>query len=212
MTDPVLDSLNTIASSPSAALSAYTRALGQPVSEDALYAGLPKPTSSTDLLELAARAAKRAGFEPMIFAKQFDTLTNEDCPCLLTLTGDRALLILQVTDDTLIYPSGVQAQANAIDKSLVQHHYAGALLKLKARAPDDAVQRRFNRHWFWSVIQQSKSLYSEVLIASFLVNLFALATPLFVMNVYDRVVPTRRPTHFGFWRPVSPWFLSLILS
>ena len=129
MPDPVLDDLNTIASTPSAALSAYTRALGQPVSENALYSGLPKPTSGTDLLTLAARAAKRAGFEPMVSTKQFDALTNEDCPCLLMLNDDRALLIIKMTDSTLIYPSGLQAQPAEIDKSLVEDHYAGALLK-----------------------------------------------------------------------------------
>ena len=191
MADPVPDDLNTIASSPGAALSAYTRALGQPVSEDALYSGLPKPTASADHLTLAARAAKRAGFEPMVITKPFDALTNEDCPCLLTLKDDRALLIIKVTASALIYPSGLQAQPAAIDKSLVQDRYAGELLKLKARAPDDSVQQRFNTHWFWSVIRQSKSLYSEVFVASLLVNIFALATPLFVMNVYDRVVPNQ---------------------
>ena len=45
------------------------------------------------------------------------------------------------------------------------------------------------KHWFWSSLSSSKGLYVDVLIASFLLNLFMLATPLFTMNVYDRVVP-----------------------
>ena len=77
MTDPILDDLSTIASSPGAGLSAYTRALGQPVSENALYSGLPKPTTSADHLTLAARAAKRAGFEPIVITKPFDGCPDE---------------------------------------------------------------------------------------------------------------------------------------
>lgn len=46
-------------------------------------------------------------------------------------------------------------------------------------------------HWFWTVIKRSRHLYGEVILASFLTNLFALATPLFIMNVYDRVVPNQ---------------------
>jgi ATP-binding cassette, subfamily C, bacterial LapB len=46
-------------------------------------------------------------------------------------------------------------------------------------------------HWFWSVIAENRALYRDVLLAAFMINLFALALPLFTMNVYDRVVPNR---------------------
>ena len=45
------------------------------------------------------------------------------------------------------------------------------------------------KHWFWSVASGSGPNYSHVAIAAFLVNILALASPLFIMNVYDRVVP-----------------------
>ena len=191
MENPARYDLNGISSSASAALAAYTRALGQPVSEDALYSGLPKPNSSTDHLTLAARAAKRAGFEPLIMTQKLEALTNQDCPCLLALDDNRALLITAVTDDALMVPSGPQAQPASIEKSLIQDHYTGDLLTLRARVPSDSAQERLTSHWFWSVIRQSRHLYSEVFVASLLVNVFALATPLFVMNVYDRVVPNQ---------------------
>ena len=46
-----------------------------------------------------------------------------------------------------------------------------------------------SRHWFWGTITQSWRIYRDVLLASLLINIFAIASPLFVMNVYDRVVP-----------------------
>ncbi|HEY9240108.1 MAG TPA: type I secretion system permease/ATPase, partial [Burkholderiaceae bacterium] len=45
------------------------------------------------------------------------------------------------------------------------------------------------RHWFWGALLQQRFVYRDVLWAALLVNLFALAFPLFSMNVYDRVVP-----------------------
>jgi len=50
------------------------------------------------------------------------------------------------------------------------------------------LQKKQN-HWFWDTLKLSAPIYKDVLIASFLINLFVLATPLFTMNVYDRVIP-----------------------
>lgn len=47
------------------------------------------------------------------------------------------------------------------------------------------------KHWYWNTLLRAWPLYSEILPASLLINLFALAIPLFVMNVYDRIVPNR---------------------
>ncbi len=44
-------------------------------------------------------------------------------------------------------------------------------------------------HWFWSVAKKFWENYSHVAIAAFIVNMLALAAPIFTMNVYDRVVP-----------------------
>ena len=60
-------------------------------------------------------------------------------------------------------------------------------MRFDARAPEVHALR--DRHWFWGRIAENRALYRDVLLAALLVNLFAIAMPLFVMNVYDRVVP-----------------------
>jgi len=45
------------------------------------------------------------------------------------------------------------------------------------------------RNWFWSALWQNKNTYTEVIMAAIMINIFALGSSLFVMNVYDRVVP-----------------------
>lgn len=44
-------------------------------------------------------------------------------------------------------------------------------------------------HWFWGVLRTYTPVYRDVAVASLVINLLGLASPLFVMNVYDRIVP-----------------------
>ena len=46
-------------------------------------------------------------------------------------------------------------------------------------------------HWFWSEVWKVRSEFWPVLLAALIVNLLALAVPLFTMNVYDRVIPNK---------------------
>lgn len=46
-----------------------------------------------------------------------------------------------------------------------------------------------DRHWFWGPLLESRSIYARVALAALLINLFGLTGPVFIMNVYDRVIP-----------------------
>ena len=48
---------------------------------------------------------------------------------------------------------------------------------------------RLRDHWFFGPVLNSKSLYLQVIFASILINIFALASSLYIMTVYDRVIP-----------------------
>jgi len=46
-------------------------------------------------------------------------------------------------------------------------------------------------HWFWSAFRSDAWSYGQIALAAIVINLFSLATSLFVMTVYDRVIPNR---------------------
>lgn len=45
--------------------------------------------------------------------------------------------------------------------------------------------------WFWKVIWRFRSYYYQVILATFIINFLALVSSLYVMNVYDRVIPNK---------------------
>ena len=48
---------------------------------------------------------------------------------------------------------------------------------------------RTKGHWFWGPVLGCKDIYLQVIMASVLINIFALASSLYIMTVYDRVIP-----------------------
>ncbi len=46
-----------------------------------------------------------------------------------------------------------------------------------------------NKHWFWSTLEPLYSVYGSVAVGTVFINIFALFSSVFSMNVYDRVVP-----------------------
>ena len=59
----------------------------------------------------------------------------------------------------------------------------------RGRETDDAERAAAGGRWLWSTLLENWWIYGQVAIGAVLINVFALVTPLFIMTVYDRVVP-----------------------
>jgi len=59
----------------------------------------------------------------------------------------------------------------------------------KFEADNDAHENDNSRHWFWGPMLECKTIYLRVALAAILVNIFALTSPIFIMNIYNRVIP-----------------------
>lgn len=60
-----------------------------------------------------------------------------------------------------------------------------------------------NDHWFFGPVLSRKSVYVQVIFGSVLINIFALASSLYIMTIYDRVVPNNAID--------SMWWLTAII-
>ena len=64
-----------------------------------------------------------------------------------------------------------------------------AFVGLKPSKSRDDAPPETPRDWFWSAVRRFWPNYTQVIVAALIGNLLGLASPLFIMNVYDRVIP-----------------------
>lgn len=183
--DPLLDSLVSIA-----------RVYGIATTQESLSAGLPL---ENNLLTpaLLPRAAARAGLTARIARRKLSDLRPGLLPVILMLQDKQACLLLEWTEDgqaRVRFPESGES-GDVVTQEALEALFAGVVFfvrpvfKFDPRTP--ATGELKSKHWFWSVVFQNWRLYRDSLLAALLINIFALAMPMFSMTVYDRVVPNR---------------------
>jgi ATP-binding cassette subfamily C protein LapB len=162
------------------ALAALAPRLGRSVSATALQAQLVIGRDGSLDWDALTRALDGFGLDARRLAQRADSLGDADLPVLAALSDGRFALVVDA--------------AQARDPALAAAQAGWCLLL----APHPAQDRRSGipsirsaRAWFWSVLWGLRGHYLHVALATFVVNLLSIAISLYVMNVYDRVVPNR---------------------
>ena len=185
-------------------LSLFADRYAKAVSVETLTAGLPlePDTEFPDLLSLSqahtlfARATKRAGFKSTLVKKDLQTILELHLPIILLLAHGQSCILEAFNEDRsevkVVYP-GEEMLEEWVSIELLDAEYLGYAFLLKKNIEREEqgnfVHKQHKKHWFWDTLKLSLPIYKDVLLASLLVNLFVLASPLFTMNVYDRVIP-----------------------
>ncbi|QYJ86452.1 type I secretion system permease/ATPase [Shewanella mesophila] len=181
--DPLLDSLVLL-----------TEYFGSPCSSESLAAGLPL-SGSVLTPELVPQAAGRAGLTAKLTRKGLNQISPIFLPCILLLKDKKACLLREIDFDkdraVIQLPETGGEEQLSIEE--LEAMYVGYLFLVKQQYRGDMgfdLHQHDNKsHWLLQTLKDSAPIYRDALIASVLVNLFALVSPLFIMNVYDKVVP-----------------------
>lgn len=169
---------------------------GRRISRDALLSGLPMENGMlTPALFL--RAAKRAGLASKIIKSPLERINGLLCPAVLILGGSRACVVTSIDaaaeKASVIFPGEMDEGTAELSFETLRDIYTGYVIYLKPQFKFDeragTTDKKRKGHWFWETLATEKNIYRDVIIASLLSNIFAFAMPLFVMNVYNRVVP-----------------------
>lgn len=168
---------------------------GKPKSASALVNGIPYDETGMGP-SLFCDAAKRIGLKAEIFKKpNIAKISSAVLPCVLMLADDQACVLLEKPDDkhnVKVFLTETQS-VRSLPLEQLQTDYMGYAILVHPTAVFKIPERKRDKieeqHWFWDIIRLSRSTYGLVIIASVFINLFALVSPIFIMNVYDRVIP-----------------------
>lgn len=191
-------------------LAIFCKMSGRPYSKESLISGLPiEEGHSSPVLfskfsskSLFSRAAAKAGFKTRVLKTKIEDINPLVLPCIVLLNGKnpkdelRACILLGF-DDEMANARVVLPEAEGVENSVtieeLKKYYFGFSILLKKELRFDDKQLTVGdvkeNHWLWGTMKIVRDTYRDVIIASLLINIFVLATPLFTMNVYDRVIP-----------------------
>lgn len=188
------------------ALLAMARLYHQEVTEEILLAGLPVDPVDPKLFEpdphrsksLFSRAAARAGFSSTLIKKPLRKIAKNLLPSILMLEGERACLLLDFDREmeyARILIPGMPEKEGWIPIDALEKEYVGFCFLMKKNfgysldETSDSQKDGDGKHWLWSTLARTKTIYMDILVGSFLVNLFVLILPLYIRNIFDRVIP-----------------------
>ena len=145
--------------------------------------------------ELFVRAAQRVGLVVKLVKRKLDKISPLVLPVVINLQNNQSAVLLSIKGkNATLYLQEAEGKVKVPLKDLEDKYTGNLFLISKEHDFDERSPELLNirsRHWFWGTLIRSWRIYRDVLLASFMVNMFALAGPLFIMNVYDRVVPNK---------------------
>ncbi|MEO7654563.1 MAG: type I secretion system permease/ATPase [Sphingomicrobium sp.] len=183
--DPVLDCLAFLA-----------RQADRPSSPVLLRAGLALSDQGLLPFHQVEPALEQVGMRGELIHRKLKGWRLQQLPAIIELGDDRAAVLLEMRGaDALVYAPGV-AEPMWVAIEQLEPAFTGAAVVVEAdptrersgERPWDKVRRQ---HWFWSEVWKVRREFWPVMLAALVVNLLALAVPLFTMNVYDRVIPNK---------------------
>jgi ATP-binding cassette, subfamily B, bacterial HlyB/CyaB len=137
------------------------------------------------------RCAKEFGLKARELKTSWARLTTTPLPAIAVLRDGDFLLLGKVGGDKVVVQTAKTPRPELMTREDFEAIWDGRLVLMTRRASLMELARRFDLTWFLGAIHKYRHQLIEVLVASFFLQLFALASPLFFQVVIDKVLVHR---------------------
>jgi ATP-binding cassette, subfamily B, bacterial HlyB/CyaB len=137
------------------------------------------------------RCAKSLKLKARGLDTRWDRLAQTPLPAIVECHDGSFLVLGRMVDDKALVQDPAVGRPQLIDRAAFEARWNGRVVLIARRATLGDLARHFDISWFLQAIYKYRSLLTEVLIASFFLQLFALVTPLFFQVVIDKVLVHR---------------------
>jgi subfamily B ATP-binding cassette protein HlyB/CyaB len=137
------------------------------------------------------RCAKQFGLKARTSTIKWERLATTPLPGIAALRDGGFLLLGKADDDKIMVQSPLSPRPTMMTRAEFEAVWDGHIVLMTKRAVLTDLTRRFDITWFLGAIHKYRRLLTEVLVASFFLQLFALVSPLFFQVVIDKVLVHR---------------------
>lgn len=173
-------------------LATLLRFHGLPMGADAL--GRELPGSDAITADDIVRLARQQDLKARRTTSAFDRLAAAPLPALAGGHDGSFFILGRCNEDKVLVHRGAGGAAEVLDRAAFEAIWDGTLIFVTRRATLTDFGRQFGISWFMRAIYKYRNLLSQVLLASFFLQIFALITPLFFQVVVDKVLVHRGMT------------------
>ncbi|WP_315808879.1 type I secretion system permease/ATPase [Pseudomonas sp. C9-3] len=166
----------------------------KPTSIESLYAGLPRGQRLKP--SLVVRMLEQAGIGAGWVKRRPAELSSYLFPLMMLFNNGEARILVARHGDQFefVVPEAGGGTITLSAEELNEHYLGYALLVRPQAAPDSRTEipeGESKGHWLFSTLWNYRRYYYSAALATFLINVLTLCSTFFIMNVYDRVVPTQ---------------------
>src|SRR6516165_7056564 len=137
------------------------------------------------------RAAGRFPIKAKAVKSSRARLGKTPLPVLAVMQSGGFTVVGKITEDQVLVQGMDDASPRLLSLTEFEREWSGRVIFLTKRAALGDFACRFDLTWFWGAITKYRGVLYEVLAASFVIQLFGLATPLIFQTVIDKVLVHR---------------------